>query len=94
MRFITTHGFWRSIASEVIWLLAFSEATHFAALPDFKFGNDSVTAAPSAPRMQDGLRVFFHPSATRGSHSAHFYSLAPITDAANRSPAFASRLLD
>jgi hypothetical protein len=45
VRFITTHGFWRSIALKAAWVLAFNEATLFGGLPVFKFGNDSVTPA-------------------------------------------------
>jgi hypothetical protein len=44
VRFITTHGFWRSIALEAAWFLAYSAYTLFGGAPVFKFGNDSVTA--------------------------------------------------
>lgn len=45
MRFITTHGLWRSVALEASWVLGFSSSTLFSGVLIFKFGNDSVTAA-------------------------------------------------
>jgi hypothetical protein len=45
VRFITTHGFWRSIALKASWILASSASTPFDALRVFEFGINSVTAA-------------------------------------------------
>ena len=45
VRFIATHGFWRSVALEAVWVLASITSTVFETVLVFKFGNNSVTAA-------------------------------------------------
>jgi hypothetical protein len=61
VRFITTHGFWRSVALEGVWIQGSSTAAVFEVLPVFKFGNDSVTAT--------AIRAFGAKRTARGSES-------------------------